>query len=298
MYSREGFIEFRGSRTWYGIFDGNDADKLPVLCVHGGPAIPHDYMVSLRQLADRGRTVVFYDQLGCGNSDRPSDPSLWRTETFLDELDAVRTELGLTETHLYGHSCGAFLLIAYALTQPEGVASITLASGFPGIGMLIEEQLRLVEAMDPGARETAIRHTERGTVDDPEFQAIQSKFLARHVTKVWPWPEDLNRAFARMGSDVYAAMWGTGGQFKVNGTMQGLEYGDRLAEIDVPTLVVHGRDDYVPPRVGEALARGIPASRLAIMEKSAHLPMLDEPEAYLALLDGFLGEIEFARGPG
>ena len=74
--------------------------------------------------------------------------------------------------------------------------------------------------------------------------------------------------------------------------------GDRLAEIDVPTLVVHGRDDYVPPRVGEALARGIPASRLTIMEKSAHLPMLDEPEAYLALLDGFLGEIESARGPG
>lgn len=295
MYSRQGFIQFLGFRTWYGTFDGNDPDKLPLVCVHGGPAIPHDYMLDLRRLAEHGRTVIFYDQLGCGNSDRPSDPSLWQPETFLDELDTLRAELGLKASHLYGHSVGAFLLIAYALRQPQGVASMTLASGFPGMDILIQEQLRLVEEMEPGARATALRHSESGTTDDPEFQRIQTQFLARHVTKVTPWPEDLNRAFEKMGTEVYAAMWGTGGQFRVNGTMRGLEFEDRLAEIRIPTLVVHGRDDYIPPSIGEVLHREIPGSRLAIMEESAHLPLFDEPQTYLALLEGFLEEVEDTR---
>ena len=295
-YSREGFVDLRGFRTWYGVFEGHDDRKLPLLCVHGGPAIPHDYLLPLRRLADGGRTVIFYDQLGCGNSDRPTDPSLWQTQTFLDELDAVRGKLGLQVTHLYGHSCGGHLLIAYALRQPSGVASMTLASAFPGIDICIREQLRLVEEMEPGAREKAVLHTARGTLNDREFQDIQSRFLARHVTKLDPWPEELQRAFARMGSDVYAAMWGTGGQFSVNGAMQRQEYEERLTEIRTPTHVVHGRHDYIPPAIGEAIQRGIPGSRLAIMEESAHLPMHDEPDGYLALLEGFLEEVEHA-GP-
>ena len=76
---------------------------------------------------------------------------------------------------------------------------MTLASAFPGIDICIREQLRLVEEMEPGAREKAVLHTARGTLNDREFQDIQSRFLARQVTKLDPWPEELKRAFARMG---------------------------------------------------------------------------------------------------
>lgn len=74
--------------------------------------------------------------------------------------------------------------------------------------------------------------------------------------------------------------------------MRGLELGDRLGEIRIPTLVVHGRHDYIPPRVGEVLQHGIPGSRLAIMEQSGHLPFFDEREKYFALLEAFLQEVE------
>jgi len=62
---------------------------IPLLCLHGGPGMSHDYIATLADLADE-RMVVFYDQLGCGRSDRPDDPSLWTVERAVAEVEAVR----------------------------------------------------------------------------------------------------------------------------------------------------------------------------------------------------------------
>ena len=93
--AREGYIPFRGHRTWYRMVGETQPGRLPLLALHGGPGAPHDYLESLEGLADSGRQVIFYDQLGCGNSDQPHDPSLWTIELFVAEVAAVRAALGL-----------------------------------------------------------------------------------------------------------------------------------------------------------------------------------------------------------
>ncbi len=119
MRATEGTIPFRGLETWYRVVgDGEEPGKLPLLCLHGGPGAPHDYLESLEAVADTGRRAIFYDQLGCGNSSR-SDESLWNVETFVEEVGAVRDALGLERTHLFGSSWGGMLAMEYALTQPE-----------------------------------------------------------------------------------------------------------------------------------------------------------------------------------
>jgi pimeloyl-ACP methyl ester carboxylesterase len=63
----EGTIPFRGGVTWYRIVgDGEAAGKLPLLCLHGGPGAPHDYLEALEQVAETHRQAIFYDQAGCG----------------------------------------------------------------------------------------------------------------------------------------------------------------------------------------------------------------------------------------
>ena len=103
----EGFIPFRGYRTWYRVVgERAGPETLPVLLVHGGPRIPSDCLEPMAMLAETGRPVIVYDQLGCGNSDRPDDPSLWSIDLFLDELVAIRNTLALDRLHLLGFSRG------------------------------------------------------------------------------------------------------------------------------------------------------------------------------------------------
>lgn len=75
----EGYMPFRGFRTWYRVVGdpGWDAERAPVMVLHGGPGATHDYLEDLARLADGRRRVILYDQLGAGNSDHPHDPSLW-----------------------------------------------------------------------------------------------------------------------------------------------------------------------------------------------------------------------------
>ncbi len=99
----------------------------PALVLHGSPGGNHYNLVAFQALADE-RPVIFYDQLGCGKSDRPDNPSLWTAERYFDEVQAVRDGLGLKMYHLIGHSSGTTLAVGFAAKHPDGVLSISLHS--------------------------------------------------------------------------------------------------------------------------------------------------------------------------
>src|SRR5918911_5719625 len=169
MNRREGYLAFRGFKTWYRIVgDAEDERKLPVLLLHGGPGAGHDYLESLEALAETGRRAIFYDQLGCGRSDR-GDESLWTVETYVEEVGAVREALGLERIHLFGSSWGGMLAMEYALTQPRGLASLVLASAPASIPQWVEETGRLRAQLPAEVQEVLDRHEAAGTTDDPEY---------------------------------------------------------------------------------------------------------------------------------
>jgi pimeloyl-ACP methyl ester carboxylesterase len=86
MAVREGYIPFHGFRTWFRVVgDRDEPGKLPLLTLHGGPGAAHDYLESLEAMAATGRRVIFYDQLGCGNSGLAEPaPSLWTIPLFAE----------------------------------------------------------------------------------------------------------------------------------------------------------------------------------------------------------------------
>jgi pimeloyl-ACP methyl ester carboxylesterase len=151
----EGFVAFRGYRTWWRRYTppGAGAGRVPLIMVHGGPGMPWGLDEAIVEPALRlGRPLVFYDQVGCGHSDRPDDLSVLSVEFFVEELANLRRELSLDEVHIYGISWGGMLALAYLLTQPAGVRSAVLASAVPSVPLFQQEAHRLVDAMPAPVR--------------------------------------------------------------------------------------------------------------------------------------------------
>lgn len=291
---REGTIPFHGYHTWYQIVgDGETDDKLPLLVLHGGPGVPHDYLEPIGQLANNGRRVIFYDQLGCGNSDHVHNPKMWTVELFVAEVDAIRTALGLEKVHILGQSWGGMLAMQYALTYPAGVASLTISNSPASISLWLSEANRLRRELPQPVQDALIRHETAGTTDAPEYLEAMQVFYDRHVVRTQPMPEYVQRAFTKLAeyNEVYMTMNGPS-EFHVIGTIKDWDITDRLKDIAYPTLLLSGRYDEATPAVVQVLKDNIPGAEWTIFEESSHMPFAEETERYLTTVESFLTRIE------
>ena len=298
VVSTEGKIPFKGYETWYRVYgEGESPGKLPLLCLHGGPGAAHDYLESLAAMAHTGRRVILYDQLGCSRSAIPeSRPDLWTVDLYLEEVNTVRAALGLDHVHVLGQSWGGMLAMEYALTHPIGMESLIVASSPASMIQWVQEANRLREELPPAVQATLLKHEATGTFDDPEYAAAMQVFYDRHVCRVVPNPDYVTRSFDSIGvnPEVYYTMNGPT-EFHVIGTLKEWDIIDRLGEIRVPTLVTSGRFDEATPLIAGTVHEGIPGSQWEIFEASSHMPHAEEPERYMAVLDGFLSGVESAR---
>jgi proline-specific peptidase len=292
--SMEGFISFRGYNVWYRIVgEGEETGKFPLLCLHGGPGLPHDVLTPLGATATTGRRVIFYDQLGCGNSDQPQDPSLWTVDLFVEELCVVREALGLDRCHLFGHSWGGMLAMEYALTVPVGLVSLVLASSLASLPQYVAEANRLRGELPADVQQTLAQHEEAGTMDDPAYGAAWMAFVGRHFCRLDPFPEPfvLMLQKSAQSTEVQNTMFG-GTVFDPKGTLKEWTIVDRLGEIKVPTLITSGRYDVASPAVARTLHENIPNSEWVLFEGSSHTAHLEETERYLQVLSEFLSPVE------
>jgi proline-specific peptidase len=285
----EGRIDVPGGRVWYRIVGEGG---VPLLCLHGGPGFTHYYLEALEDLADR-RAVIFYDQLGCGRSDRPNDPSLWTVERFVEELSVIRRALGLERLHLFGSSWGGMLAMQYVLDRRPALESLILCGSPASIPRWIRDCAELLCHRPADERETIRRHEQAGTTACPEYQAALLGFYREHVCRMDPWPPGLERSFAEAGADVYETMNGPS-EFTVVGRLKEWDVTARLGDIHAPTLLTGGRYDECRPEHLEDMAARIPNSELEIIEDASHLCFAEQRESYMGVANGFLERVESA----
>jgi len=188
----EGRVPFDGYETWYRIVGDVSADgPAPLVALHGGPGATHDYLLSMTDLARDGRAVVFYDQIGNGNSthlpDRGAD--FWTVELFVRELANLLEHLGIADRyHVLGQSWGGFLAQEHALTGPPGLQSLVLSNTAASFPDFVEAANRWRAELPAEVEATLRRHEEAETTDDPEYMAACQVFYRRHVCRLPEWP--------------------------------------------------------------------------------------------------------------
>ena len=253
-----------------------------------GPGRRRTTWSPLAERLSEHRPAIVYDQLGCGRSEHPDDTSLWTVDRAVEELDQVRSALGLDRCHLLGQSWGGWLAIEYMARRPSGIERLVLASTSASIPQFMAEARKLIEALPEPHRSVLIELGAKGDYDHPDYQAAVEEFYRRHLCRSDPWPEALVRSCEQMdGNQVYLTMNGPT-EFDVIGLLREWDRTADLPRITVPTLVTCGRYDEITPACSETITAGLPDARMHVFEQSAHIAHLEEGEAYAALVEEFL----------
>jgi proline iminopeptidase len=298
---REGMIavDAGGHRVFYRML--GDAEET-LLVLHGGPGISHRYLSRLSELGGTQLRIVFYDQLGSGDSDWPeeSDEDLWTIDRFVHEAETVRRELDLGSVHLLGQSWGGGLALQYALDYPSNVKSLVISNAGASVAETVrgmaQLKVELADVVGAQAFARAMRLEALGKVDNPEYQEWALNVYSRHLRRATPfdparsrreYQEIVEPIMAELGP-AYLKMWGPN-EFTCTGGGIELDVSNRLNEISAPTLILCGWYDEVIVDVCRGLAAGIQDNEFLIFGNSSHFIILEkEAELYLGAIANFL----------
>lgn len=275
------FTSYDGTELAYHVDGSGDV----LVCLPGGPGRASAYLGDLGGLAER-RRLVRLDHRGTGDSAAPRDPATYRCDRLVEDVEALRAELGLARMDLLGHSAAGNLAVLYAARYPDRLRRLILVT--PG--------MRAV-GVEPSQEEWLAAIRERS--GEPWYDGAYAALMA------WDAGDDRreNRAAA---APFFYGRWDD-----VTAAHAGLEFEDRapaaaagyyadgafdpentraaLAKVTAPVLVVAGGLDADPtPRRAAELAGLFPNGRLVIDPRAAHYPFVTGPAAFVKTVDDFL----------
>jgi proline iminopeptidase len=235
-----------------------------------------------------------WDQLGCGRSERPTDPSLWRIDRFVEEMDIVRNELGLERLHILGQSWGTCLSADYLLNKGQtGVQSVVLAGPVMSARRYIADVRPMILELS-AEHQAAIAAAEiSGNYQTPEYLAATEAFYARHIVRN-PTPETAvlwQRSLEQLGVESYVAMNGPS-EFSFSGSLMDYEREAELHRLRLPVLYLSGEYDTCTPAAARQYAAATPNAEVAVIANAGHCTTIDAPAETNAALRAFISRYD------
>ena len=294
----EGFVDAHGVLIYYWEI-GRGA---PLMVVHGGPGASHDYFLPyLLPLARRNR-LIFIDERGSGKSEKLDDAAQYTVENMVEDCEAVRQALGLGRISLLGHSYGGVLAQAYALKYQRNLSHLILGSTFASTRELNEALANMKAAMPSDDRDK-LESLEKAGLFGKGLPYERGRYPDEYAKLAWgvgyfpylyqrhpnpnadPLTDNTSTAW-----DLYREMWGSHGEFIVDGNLKSVEYVDKLSTIKVPTLIIAGDHDESDPVMSKEIREKIAGSRLVILPQSGHMTFVDQPNLFLKAVSEFVNQ--------
>jgi proline iminopeptidase len=256
----------------------------PLVLMHGGPGADLYTMMSFKPLADQF-TLVFYDHR-CNGRSVGAEVTSMTMENLTADADALRQALGFEKWAVLGHSFGGHVALEYALRYPQSLSHLLLVDTGGDSRWAQENAPKVLEQ----------RGFSQETVD-----------LSRRLLNGQIEPKEMFPSLMKLGN-AYNPYTGLkqlphmivlGLQVKLRpealifgaSHMKGWTVMDRLGEIQVPTLVMAGREDFqFPPEHQEELAAGIPNAQLVIIDRAGHNPHDEQHAEVIRIIRNFFAE--------
>lgn len=291
----EGFVDANGVMIYYTAFGKGE----PLLIVHGGPGASHDYFLPYLLPLARKNRLIFIDERGSGRSQQIENTAGYTVENMVEDVEAVRRELQLGKISLLGHSYGGVLAQAYAFKYQDNLSHLILCSTFHSTKKMNEVFRRMMEKMTPELR-TRIEKMEKAGLFGHGKDFEKNRYTSEYMIASWgegyfpylyrnhPDPNYDPLANGNTAWDLYREMWGSDGEFIIDGNLKSVEYTDRLSTIKVPTLITAGDNDECDPSLSHEMNEKIAGSKLVIFPKSGHMTFVDQPSLFISAIEEFL----------
>jgi proline iminopeptidase len=293
--TEQGFVDANGVLIYYEAFGKGE----PLVILHGGPGASHDYFLPYLLPLARTNRLIFIDERGSGRSQKAEKASDYTVENMVEDVEAIRKELKLGKISLLGHSCGGVLAEAYALKYQENLTHLILCSTFHSTKKMNEVLRNIKAKMAPELR-IRIEKMEKEGLYGHGKDYEKNRYTSEYMIAAWgegyfpylyqnhPDPNYDPVANGNMSWDVYREMWGSNGEYVIDGNLTSVEYGDQLPTVKVPTLITAGDNDECDPSLSREMNEKIAGSKLVIFPKSGHMTFVDQPALFITAVDEFL----------
>lgn len=263
------------------------ANRPPLLCINGGLIFDHTLLWPALAVLATQRQLVFYDQRGRGGSSVPPGAAASRIEFDAGDVPALREALGIAQWDVLGHSWGGGIaMLAVALDtarHPDAVRRLVLVNA-----------VGITSAWLPPLHAAGVARLAgdaRDRLAAFDIRALEQPDLATHAAyaqayfPAWFADQDFSRNMNPPRGES-----ATGACVAARLRRDGYDWRDRLRDLRVPTLVVHGAADALPLAEAERTSRFLTHARLEPIADAGHNPFWEAPDAFFAAVQTFLTE--------
>jgi proline iminopeptidase len=279
--ARQGLLSLEDGLIFYEVLGAGE----PVVVIHGGPGLDHNYLRPGLDVLATGRAVVYYDQRGTGRSEADLDESGINLDAFVDDIDQLRQGLEYDRITILAHSFGGLIGMQYALRHPENTRALILMNSVePGSRWREETRSRQVAAqttedsLEVAELMASAGFRQRAAPVMSQLYRVSFRSTLRSRDRIDALNLELSGRTSRNGQDV-ARLLGA--------SMGVIDWWGDLPRLDVPTLIIHGRHDASPVAMAEAMAEAMPQAELAVLN-TGHFPYVEDPTALLQVVSNFL----------
>ncbi|HEX9253786.1 MAG TPA: alpha/beta fold hydrolase [Ignavibacteriaceae bacterium] len=282
----EGLKEINSTQLFFKVIGNGE----PLLIVHGGPGLGHDYLFEpFKQLADNN-TLIFFDQRGCGRSEQLNTSDSVDMNTLVDDIEQIRKEFNISKLNLAGQSWGALISIEYTVKYPENVSKLLLLEPAPGSNEYLGEfQQTIMNRLSQNDKESIAELSQNPKLKfDPilfdEFMSLRFKGYSLDTTFVSKMHMDYFDSLRVLKFFSSAAKFGP---YLMNFNLY-----EKMKSINCPTLIIHGENDPIPNDAIKKMGSNIKNAELHIIKDSGHFVHIEKPKVYFELIRSFLKKSE------
>lgn len=287
LEKRDGYVAACGAIIYYETIGQGQ----PLMVLHGGPGAPHGYFLPYLLPLAKHHRLVFIDERGSGRSERLADFKGYTLANMACDVDAVRRALGLRTVDVMGHSFGGILAQAYAIMYPSSLRRLILADTGSSASRINADFKLIKDSLDPALREQIDALENRGIVGADGAQLSEYRKLADEAEASYEYagrPPQWDDRGDPIGWDVLTEMWGGRSDFHIDGNLADFDFVPALRKLRMRTLIVLGDHDLVSTATAEETHSAIQNSRLIILARSGHMTFVDQTDAFLREVSGFL----------